>query len=193
MIQSTLPRFLAGALFACAIAVSAAARAQTVDYAKSQITFAAKQMNVPVEGAFKKFTAAIAWDAAKPEASHAELTIDVTSFDLGQDDINDEAKGKDWFDAKNFPQAKFVSTAVKALGGGKYEAAGKLSIKGRTRDVTAPFSFNAGVFEGGLTIKRLQFGIGEGAWSDTSTVADEVQVKFKIVTGAAATAAPKKK
>ncbi|MCC6972136.1 MAG: YceI family protein, partial [Phycisphaerales bacterium] len=68
----------------------------------------------------------------------------------------------------------------------KFEAAGKLTIKGITRDVVAPVSFKveAGqqVFEGVLPIKRLQFNIGEGEWKDTSTVADDVQIKFRIVT-----------
>ncbi len=50
----------------------------------------------------------------------------------------------------------------------------------------APFSVkragDAVTYEGAFTLKRLQFKIGEGAWSDTETVADEVQVKFRIVT-----------
>jgi polyisoprenoid-binding protein YceI len=195
-------RAVAFALSACSVLTygllfSTGAQAQAVDYAKSQLTFAAKQMNVPIEGKFGKFTANIDWNAAKPEASRADLTIDVNSFDLGQDDFNDEAKGKDWFNAKSFPQARFVSSAVKALGGGKFEVAGKLTIKGHTHDITAPFTVKAEgasqSFEGTLSIKRLQYGIGEGSWSDTSTVADDVQVRFKIVTGAAPAAAPKKK
>lgn len=46
------------------------------------------------------------------------------------------------------------------------------------------FKVEAGqqVFEGVLPIKRLQFNIGEGEWKDTSTVADDVQIKFRIVT-----------
>ena len=33
---------------------------------------------------------------------------------------------------------------------------------------------------GAFAIKRLAFRIGEGEWTDTSMVADEVQVKFKL-------------
>ena len=32
-----------------------------------------------------------------------------------------------------------------------------------------------------LPIKRLAFNIGEGEWKDASTVADDVQIKFRIV------------
>jgi polyisoprenoid-binding protein YceI len=177
-------------------ALAAGAQAQTVDLAKSRIGFAAKQMNVPVEGKFKKFTASVAWDAAKPEASHAEIGIDLASVDMGLDDVNLEMQGKEWFDTKATPQAKFVSSAVKALGGGKFEAAGKLTIKGHTHDVVAPFAVKTDgatlTFEGVLPIKRLQYGVGEGSWSDTGTVADEVQINFKIVAGAAPAAAQRK-
>jgi polyisoprenoid-binding protein YceI len=34
---------------------------------------------------------------------------------------------------------------------------------------------------GQFTIKRLAFKIGENEWADTSMVADDVQVKFKLV------------
>lgn len=168
-----------------------------VDLAKSRIAFGGKQTGIPYEGKFGKFNAAINWDAAKPEASRAEIIIEIASFDL-VDDLNKEViTGKEWFDGKAFPQAKFVSSLVKSLGAGKFEAAGKLSIKGHTRDVVAPFTLkNEGsgqVFEGILPIKRLQFGIGEGSWSDTDTVADDVQIKFKIVTGATPAATQRKK
>jgi polyisoprenoid-binding protein YceI len=83
-----------------------------------------------------------------------------------------------------FPQASFQSGAIKALGGGKFEVAGKLSIKGRSQDVVVPVALTqaGGVTTatGSFTIKRLVFAIGENQWADTSMVADEVQVKFKL-------------
>ena len=168
---------------------------QSTDYERSQIGFRSKQMNVPVDGNFGKFAAQVGWNPDRPEASRAEVTVDLASFDIGLDYVNEEAKGKDWFDVKNFPQAKFASAAVKPVGGGRYEAAGKLSIKGVTRDVVASFGVRpegAGfVFEGSLPIRRLQFRIGEGLWGDTSTVADEVEIRFRIVSAAAQ--APRRK
>lgn len=175
----------------------AQAAALTVDAGKSQITFSAKQMGIAAEGKFNKFSSVISWDAAKPENSRAEINVDLNSADMGLEDVNSEIKSKEWFDTKSFPQAKFVSATVKALGGGKFEAVGKLSLKGRTHDVVAPFTVKAEgagqVFEGVLPIKRLQYGVGEGSWSDTATVADDVQIKFRIVTGAAPGTGQRKK
>lgn len=160
---------------------------------ESTVTFGYKQMGVPMEGKFAKFTAQTSFDPAKLAKAQARIDIDLTSIDTGSAEANDEVVGKPWFNTKAFPSAGFVSTGVKALGGNRYEATGKLTIKGKTLDVSAPFTFQAngtrGLFDGVFTIKRLDYNIGEGVWTDVSTVANEIQIKFHIVL----TAAPNKK
>lgn len=152
---------------------------------KSSISFSYKQMNVPLDGKFKKFVAQIDFDPAKPEAAQAKFDIDLASIDTGSSDGDEEVAGKDWFNAKAFPTAKFVSTGVKSLGANRFEVQGKLTIKGKTLPVSAPFTFKPdaalAMFDGSLTIKRLDYAIGEGEWADVSTVANEVQIKFHIV------------
>jgi polyisoprenoid-binding protein YceI len=159
---------------------------------KSEIKFAGKQMNVPQEGTFKKFSAEVNLDPKKPEANRAQIVIDVDSIDTGSAESDTEVKRKPWFDSASHPQAKFVSTKVKALGGGRFEMAGKLTIKGMTRDVVAPFTMKeAGALttaQGAFEIKRLDFKVGEGVWADTETVANEVQIKFRIAASGAPTA-----
>jgi polyisoprenoid-binding protein YceI len=154
-----------------------------------------RQMNVPVEARFKKFSAQIAFDPAKPAAGTARIEIELDSFDIDNAEVNDEARGKPWFDAHNFPTAKFIAAGIKPLGGGKFEVRGPLTIKGQTREVVAPFTYKeeagTAVFDGAFAIKRLQYNIGEGVWKDTDTVADEVQIKFHIVVAAGKPAAKK--
>jgi polyisoprenoid-binding protein YceI len=170
-----------------------AQRLTAVDHDKSAISFVSKQMNVPVEGKIGRFSVQLAFDAAKPNEGRVQVDLDLASIDTGSEEANDEVKGKGWFDVKNYPTARFVSSAVKSLGPGRYEVAGKLTIKGRTRDVVAPFAFKpagqSAVFDGAFVLKRLDYAIGEGVWSDTDTVANEVQVKFRI---AAVAGAPKR-
>lgn len=189
--------------FLCCLAIAGSgvlqaappAVAPTVLYDKSRVSCVSRQMNVPVEAQFKKFTAQIAFDSAKPEAGNARIEIDVGSFDIDNAEVNDEAKSKPWFDVRSFPKATFVSSGIKPLGGGRYEARGPLTIKGRTAEVFAPFTYKesagSGVFDGAFSIKRLQYNIGEGVWKDTDTVADEVQIKFRIVVAIARPAAQK--
>lgn len=151
---------------------------------KSTVAFVYRQMNVPVEGRFGKFAAQLKFDPAKPAAATASIDIDLASIDAGSAEANDEVAGKLWFNTKANPSARFVSTSFRAFGGNRYEAVGKLTIKGRTLDAAAPFAFTglgrSGIAEGALTIKRADFAIGEGIWADFGTVANEVQIKFRL-------------
>jgi polyisoprenoid-binding protein YceI len=177
------------AALALAAALAAPVLAQqAVDYGKSRISFVSRQMNVPVEGEFRKFVAQVNWNAARPEASTARVDIDAGSFDMGERSLNDEAVSRPFLDARKHPRAAFVSTAVKPLGGGRFEVAGRLTIKGVTRDVVVPFTVKtdgpSSVFDGAVTIKRLDFKVGEGEWTDTKILADDVQVRFRLVAAA---------
>lgn len=162
-----------------------AAAAMKVDAGKSTVSAVFKQMNVPLQGKFKKFTALIEFNSAKPDASKANLEIDIASFDLGDPEYNKEVLKKEWFNTAQFPKATFVSTSIKAVADGKFEVSGKLGIKGKATDVVFPLTVKTEganrVFDGVLPIKRLTFNIGDGEWKDTSIVADEVQIKFHIV------------
>src|SRR3990167_6686306 len=99
---------------------------------QSSITFVSKQMGVPVEGSFKKFTARIAVDPARPETGTARIDIDLASIDTGS-----------------------VKQPVK----GRYETTGKMTIKGKTLDIRAPFTLKQNadmlVIDGMLPLKRL--------------------------------------
>ena len=172
------------AVVAAALAAFPAAAQQKIIPTKSSIRFVTKQMNVPVEGQFKRFDASVAFDAAKPEATKAEFEVDLGSIDLGNAEGETEAKRKAWLTIDAFPKARFVAASVKSLGGGRFEAAGALTIKGLSQNIVAPFTLTeaGGVrtVEGQFSLKRLQFKIGEGPWSDTDTVADDVLVRFRF-------------
>ena len=177
-------RYMLAAFAATSLAAAGTAFAQ-VDLAKSTITATSKQMNVPVEGTFKKFSAQLSFDPAKPEAASAQITVDIGSYDLGDPSYNEQVAGKDWFDAKGFPTATFVSSAIAPAGGNQFKVTGKLTIKGKSQTVTVPVTVaQQGAtqsFDGTLPIKRLQFDIGTGEWKDTSVVADDVSIKFHLV------------
>lgn len=170
-------------LFACG--QSAALEFNQVLTNESSVAFDYKQMNVPLDGKFNAFSAQISFDPAKIAKAQARIDINVASIDTGSAEANDEVVDKLWFDAKAFPTATFVSSGIQALGGNRYQASGKLSIKGRTLDVTTPVTFqqqgSRGIFEGAFHIKRLDYGVGEGEWADVSTVADEIKIRFHIV------------
>jgi len=179
---------LAAALAAASMTVAgttALAAPLKVDPAKSAVSATFRQMGVGVDASFRKFSAQVDYDAAKPEKSKASVDIDIPSFDLGDADYNKEVLKKEWFNAAQFPKASFVSSTIRATGPGKLDVSGKLTIKGKTADVTFPVTVkkegSATLLEGSLPIKRLAFNIGEGEWKDTSIVADEVVIRFRVL------------
>lgn len=160
--------------------------AATIDSGKSSVVVTFKQEGVAVPANFKNVSGAIDFDPANPANSKAKIAVALTSFDLGEPEYNKEVQKKEWFNSAQFPQATFVSNDIKSTGAGKLIAQGKLTIKGKALDVSVPIAFKQEgkmqIFEGQLPIKRLFFNIGEGEWKDTEMLADEVLVKFKVVT-----------
>ena len=176
-------------ILALGLALPAAAQVRAVDTAKSKLAFVyTVEKTIAVEGRFPKYTAQVRFDEKQPEKGSVVLDIDLGAIDTGSADGDTEAKRPLWFDVPKFPKATFVSTAIKKVGEGRFEATGKLTIKGKVRDAVAPFTA-APTAGGGLTatgklvIKRLLFDIGTGQWADVTQVADDVEVRFTLVLG----------
>ena len=152
---------------------------------ESAVTFGFTEMGVPLDGKFNRFSAQVSFDPAQLAKAQARIDIDLASIDTGSNDGNEEVVGKKWFNVQAYPTASFVSTGIKSLGGNRYQALGKLSIKGKTQDVATPVTFQSdgkrGIFEGAFEIKRLDYAIGEGEWTDVSSVANEIHIKFHVV------------
>jgi polyisoprenoid-binding protein YceI len=176
-------RFAAG--LALLAALASPAQSQQLDLARSEIAFTTQQMGVPVEGRFRQFGAQVAFDPKQPQAARVILTIDLASVAFGARETEVEAARPEWFDVKQFPQARFESSAVKSIGPGRLEVQGQLTLKGTRAAVSVPVTLaQAGPLTtatGNFVLKRLDFRLGDGEWKDTSLVANEVQVRFKLV------------
>jgi len=171
-------------LLAVAAALAGPALAQQVLPAHSEIAFVSRQMGVPVEGKFKQWAAQIAFDPKNPATGKVGFTIQTGSAAFGSPETDAEVPKATWFNVAKFPQASFASSGIKALGGGRFEVRGKLNIKGATQDAVVPVTVTqagaASTATGSFVIKRLDFKIDEGEWADTSMVANDVTVKFKL-------------
>ena len=165
-------------------AAQPALAAPVVTPAGSDISFTARQMGVPLEGHFRQWSAQMAFDPRKPEGGQVSFTIQTGSASFGARETDAEIPKAEWFNVGRFPTASFQSTSIKGLGGARFEVTGKLSLKGSVRDVVVPVTLTpAGattMATGRFTIRRLDFRIGEGDWSDTSMVANDVVVSFKL-------------
>ncbi len=177
---------LAAALLG-AVSQSAMAQARPAQLvsAGSEIVFTTRQMGVPMEGRFGQFSAQITLDPKKPEGGSVALAIDTGSARFGSAELDAEVPKPTWLNVARFPQATFQSTALKAAGPGRYEVLGKLSIKGSVQDISVPVQLSpsgaTSTASGSFTIKRLAFKVGEAEWADTSMLANDIQVRFKLV------------
>ena len=160
--------------------------AAVVDPNRAQVKFIARQSRVPLEGSFSRFSADVDLDPGHPQDGKIKVDIDLASVDAGGTDANNLLKGAEFFDVTRFPTASFVSTLIQAKGPATFQASGPFTLKGHTANLVIAFVArpdNAGVwFEGTVPVSRLAFKVGQGQWSDTATLDDEVQIQFRVHT-----------
>lgn len=158
----------------------------------SELGFTASQQGQPVGGRFTGFDATIAFDPADLATSRIEVEIDVTSIDSGHGDRDQLLRSPAFFDAATWPKARFTSEQIVTSHGSGYEALGRLQIRDVVQEVRLPFqllieddpedgSQLLARAEGALVISRLAYGVGQGEWSSTKTVGDEVEIHLAII------------
>lgn len=156
-----------------------------VDASASTLNFQYAQMGVSLDGAFKQFKAELSFDPAHPQAAHTVVEVPLKMIDTGSEEGDDEVRGKDWFNTGAHPLARFESHAVKVIDDTHLEVTGTLTIKGHSRDVTAPVvvaeTAGKASFDGSFKLNRVDFGIGEGMWAKDDVVAHEVTISFHLV------------
>jgi polyisoprenoid-binding protein YceI len=89
-----------------------------------------------VRGEFEKFRGEATYDAAHPEATRIEATIDVASINTREAKRDADLRSALFFDVENHPQMTFVSKRTRASGDGNLEVTGDLTLRGTAREVT---------------------------------------------------------
>ena len=158
-----------------------------LDPAKSTLQFVFTQAGARNQGRFTRFPVTFDFSPTNPTAGHLEVTVEMTSVDTGDQERDDTLRGDDLFAVTKFPQAHFSATRINKTASG-FEAVGKLTIRGVTHDLTVPFTFRTatengaavGYMEGRTSIKRLDYGVGQGDWKATDQLANDVAVAFTL-------------
>jgi polyisoprenoid-binding protein YceI len=168
------------------LAMPAWAQDWKVDYGRSEIRFVIKQMNVPVEGGFRRFHVQASFDAAKPEQGQFRVDVDMAGIDTGSEEGDGEVRRPAWLDASRHPKASFVSKSIRRDASGRYTVAGDMIVKGRVRALSAPMLLTpqrdgGWLATGRFALKRSDFDIGGGEWADPSVVANDIDGRFKIL------------
>lgn len=151
---------------------------------ESTLGFSALYMGEAFEGRFGRFSPAIAFDPADLAGSRFDVRIELASASTDNEERDAMLVGPEFFNAGAVPEARYVATTFRALGGDRYVAEGELSLNGVSRKVPLQFRWTAGtpaVLEGEATLSRLAFKVGEGDWADTGLLPDEVKVSTRLV------------
>lgn len=149
-------------------------------------------MVTKVRGAFNEFEGTVAFDADDPTRSQVQVTIKAASIDTRNAQRDEHLRSNDFLAMETYPEITFVSTGVRQSGETELELTGDLTIRGVTRQVTIPFTFEGIAtdpfghlrvgFEGGTTINRKDYGVAWNAPLETGgvLVGDKVGLEFEV-------------
>jgi polyisoprenoid-binding protein YceI len=183
-LHRTAGRLVVGLATGLAAMLVFAASQWSMQPKESKLTFVGEQAGAQFEGAFDKFSADIRFDPKDLAGSRFDVKIDTASVNTKDSERDETLRGADLFDVKRFASAHYVADKFTDKGGNKYSATGKLTMRDVTKDVPIEFTFESkdggAWLKGTAKIKRLDFGVGQGEWKDTSTVGNDVQVRFAL-------------
>jgi polyisoprenoid-binding protein YceI len=149
----------------------------------STVTFKIGNFGFDVSGSFGAgLQGVIAFDPQNVGGASFDVSIDASTINTDNKMRDSHLRDEGYFDVKNYPRIRLLSTKVTATNkSGVYQFTGQLTIKGKSKEVSFPFTAVAGadgyVFKGSLTINRKDFGVG-----GTSTISNELTVSLTIVT-----------
>lgn len=176
-------RVFGAGVFLASLAVLAATAWKT-EPAQSQLSFTGKQAGAEFTAAFQKFSADIQFDPKSLDTSRFNVSIDLKSVNSKDKERDDTLRGADLFAVNKWPTARYVAEKFTDAGSGKFTGNGTLTIRDVTRNVPIEFNFTADAkgawLKGSATLKRLDFGVGQGEWSSTEWVANDVRVNFAL-------------
>ena len=163
-----------------------------IDKAHSGVYFDIRHTFATVRGQFEDYSGTIQFDPQNLTVSTVSFEIKTKSVNTGIPNRDNHLRSDEFFAVKDFPDMTFQSTAVKPKGENQYALEGKLTIRGRTMDITAELIYFgtrenplkkgqlvAG-FEARFTLNRLEYGVGPGKYFEMGVIADKVDVLIAI-------------
>lgn len=162
---------------------AAFAAPQVADASSGRLEFTAIQADAKFTGAFGRFSVTLDFDPAAPAPGRLDVTVEAASIDTRDGERDEVLRGADFFAVDRFPQAEYHATRFERAGSG-WRADGELTIRGVKRPVPVTFTLapaaGATLMKGRASLKRLDFGLGQGEWASTEWVGDAVDIRFEL-------------
>ena len=124
---------LIAAFFATGI-TSVYAQSYTIDPGHTYPSFEADHLGLSFwRGKFTKTSGKVVLDRAAASGGSLDITIDATSIDFGHAKMNENARGKDMFNAEKFPTITYKSSLLKFEGDKLVAVEGDMTLLGVTK------------------------------------------------------------
>jgi polyisoprenoid-binding protein YceI len=167
-------------------AAQPAAASMTLDPVHSMALFRIQHLEAgQFWGRFNGVEGSVSWPLDDASAPMIKAIAKVEQVDTGSEKLDGNLKGPNFFNAKEFPEIAFTTTAGTRVGERHWTLTGDLSLHGVTKPVTVdcvvtgvgkgPTGRKVG-FECQLTIKRSEFGMTWGIEKPPKALGDEVKL-----------------
>jgi polyisoprenoid-binding protein YceI len=164
--------------------LTAQAATWEIDAAKSKVLFQYSYKSTPYEGEFKNVKATFKIDPTSPGACEFLVTIPIASLSVSSKEAVDYLLDIELFDVDQFPTATFKANKCRLVSANSFVSDGTLTIRNQTKPMSFPFKLELGAkgfhLTSEVTIKRLDFGVGQGYWANTAEIPNDVKVKVDV-------------
>jgi polyisoprenoid-binding protein YceI len=164
---------------------TAAAAEWVVDAGKSRIAFSGTLAGRAFTGSFRSWIATIAFDPDDLAASKAVVRVDLGSATTGDAAYDKTLPTPDWLDSARSATARFETASFQSIAPGRYEADGRLDLRGRSLPIKLVFDLKVdgdmARVSGRATLKRLDFGIGKQSDASGALVSLDIPLEITLV------------
>ncbi|CAA2139676.1 YceI family protein [Hyphomicrobium sp. ghe19] len=124
-------------------ASAAHARRFEFDQRRTEVRFAYKMAYATHRGRFTKVSGTLDFDEAAPGKSKVNASISAASLTTGEDFIDNELRGADFFNVERSPVIAFKSVGVRTGSQTAAEVLGEITVNGITKPVTLQVSIES--------------------------------------------------
>lgn len=178
--------FVKAALAPLMLAASVSAQAATweIDPEDSTVIFKYSYSDTPYQGEFNNVQATFEIDPLSPSGCKIDVLIPIIDLDVGDEETESYMFDIELFDVDQFPTATFTADQCELTSVNSFTAKGLLTIRDQTMPIDFPFELSIDGTRFNLTsevtVQRLDFGVGQGYFANTSAIPNEVAIEVDV-------------
>ena len=155
-----------------------------IDPEGSEVVFSYTYSGTPYSGKFVNIDATFEIDPTSPADCQIDVTIPIEDMAIDDEETKSYLLDIELFDVGRFPTATFTADSCEMESMNEFVADGQLTIRDQTHPLRFPFTLN---IEGDrfnltseVTIQRLDYGVGQGYFANTSAIPNEIDVAVDV-------------